>query len=201
MEIDVRDLFNILIKQIWIYIIVLIIFVGGSLLFFKLKNEKVYSVTSNIMVSVNEDSDYFKNNQETSVMDAKIIETYIPILKSNNVLNKVIKDVKLDMTFLELQEIITVERLQNTYMLQINLVYNNKDLIFDISNSVINNFISEIKDVYNMLEFKVVSLNDEPLEENSIDLYKLLILAIMSGIFIDVLILLFNYYSKRRGES
>ena len=45
------------------------------------------------------------------------------------------------MTLLELQEIITVERLQNTYMLQINLVYNNKDLMFDISNSVINNFI------------------------------------------------------------
>src|SRR5690554_4106242 len=121
MEIDIRELIQIIRKRIWVIIsfTLIAIFLSGivSVLFL----DEVYESSTTLIVSKQSDG----NNNDLQISDINLarnlVDTYSVIIKSNRVLESVLSDLNLNMTLSNLKSKINVSAEGNTEIIRINV--------------------------------------------------------------------------------
>lgn len=84
-----------------------------------------YQASVNMIVNARQDTSNtnFTNDNFTSAVN--LVSTYSVIIKSNTVLNQVIKDLKLDMTYSELNSMVSVSNVDSTQIMKITVTDTN----------------------------------------------------------------------------
>lgn len=111
---------------------------------------------------------------------------YEVIFKSRPILEETISDLKIDMTYKELEEIIKVSTITNTRILKISCTSENPELSKDITNSIVKNGIETVNEIdakqpY-ILEKAVIETNPV-----SLSLPKTTIIGILIGMVLGIL--------------
>ena len=121
MEIDIRELFQIIRKRLWIiisFILVAVLLSGIVSMFFL---DDIYESSTTLIVSKQSDG----NNNDLQISDINLarnlVDTYSVIIKSNRVLESVLSDLNLDMTLSNLKSKINVSAEGNTEIIRITL--------------------------------------------------------------------------------
>ena len=121
MEIDIRELFQIIRKRLWIiisFILVAVLLSGIVSMFFL---DDIYESSTTLIVSKQSDG----NNNDLQISDINLarnlVDTYSVIIKSNRVLESVLSDLNLDMTLSNLKSKINVSAEGNTEIIRINV--------------------------------------------------------------------------------
>lgn len=137
-------------------------------------NEEIYITNTNTVISF----------QDVQLSEALTVD-YEEVIRSRTVLKKVIKDQKLNMTFSELREMITVENPADSHCLKIYVESMNPAQSVSITNSLVKYGIDQI--------FRVVG-NDEPtiidyaeadsVEEIRPELKKYILIGSLAGAFV-----------------
>lgn len=121
-EIDLKELFYVLLSKIWIIILATALGLGVAAGYTTIFMEPVYSSTSTLYVLT-------KSTSITSLADVQmgssLTQDYMVFITSRPVADKVIEDLELDMTYAEFVANITVENPTNTRFL--NITVNNHD--------------------------------------------------------------------------
>ena len=133
-EISLLEIISILWHKAWI--IVLCAILGGGI-GFGISNymiEPTYS--SSISMYVNNNTERTESQLNINDINAsqKLVATYIEILKSDMVLDKVVNEMKLPYTNKELSNMITASSLNNTEILEVVVISHNPDEAADIAN-------------------------------------------------------------------
>ena len=162
MEIDIRELIQIIRKRIWVIIsfTLIAIFLSGivSVLFL----DEVYESSTTLIVSKQSDG----NNNDLQISDINLarnlVDTYSVIIKSNRVLESVLSDLNLNMTLGNLKSKINVNAEGNTEIIRIKVEDTIPERAKDIANSLANVFIKEVDTLLKMENVQIIDIARVP---------------------------------------
>lgn len=153
------------------------------------------------------DTTVILSNSESTITNTDIalyknlVTTYAEIVKSRRVLNQVIEELNLDITYEELSEQVSVSAVNDTEIIRITV--SNKDAIQakNIANITANYFTEEVAELYNMNN---VDILDEAIEAKSpynINIIKQVAIYFIIGFVLAAGVLFIIFYFDRTIKS
>lgn len=146
-EIDLRELFHVLLSRVWIILLAGIIFAGGTGVICKFIITPIYSSTTQLCILSNRDS--IASLSDLAV-GSQLTQDYIVVAQSRPVVEEVIENLDLDMTYEELLGVTTVANPPDTRILTITVTNPDPHLakqIVDQYAEVSRNRIKELMDI------------------------------------------------------
>ena len=167
-EIDLKELFIYIKNKIGLLIIITFgITLIGSLYGLLIQKPMFNSYTT-VVLGGTESSNTGITQNDINI-NKNLVDTYAEIVKSRSVLDKVIDELKLDMTYNQLGKIISVSALNDTEIIKITVDNEDAILAKNIANSTAKFFIVEVKSLYNMDNVNVLDeaiVSDSPYNVN-----------------------------------
>lgn len=157
MEIDLRTLFYIIKKKIWLIILITLIatVISGLISFYLLI--PVYEASTELLVNKSE-SDIESIYSYTDIQtDLKLINTYSVIIKSPRIIDLVINDYNLDFTTNELIKKIQVKTVADSQVISINVVDTDNSKAVMLANAIADTFKTEIVKIMNVDNVQILT--------------------------------------------
>jgi capsular polysaccharide biosynthesis protein len=158
-ELDLRDILLIIQKRLWIILTLTILaalFVGTISAFFL---DEIYASSTTLIVSKQKENSNINDLQLNDInLSRNLVDTYSVIIKSDRVLEKVLKEVNLALPIAELRSKIDVKSENNTEIIRITIEDTNSEIARDIANSVARVFMNEVTTLLRMDNVQVIDL-------------------------------------------
>lgn len=170
-EIDLRVVFGVLRKNIIPLILVTVIFAAGFFLYSKMFITKQYQASATLIVNnLSKDSTVVNNTELTAA--ANLADVYTIIIKSDTVLQPVIDDLKLNMSYEALSKAISVSTINSTQVITVSMQHEDAEYAKKIIAEVVKVAPPIIQDKVEAGSVKVisearVSNNGNPVSPNS----------------------------------
>ena len=170
--IDLREYFFILKKKMWLICLSAIIcgLISGLVSFFVL--EPVYEANTSLIVNKEVENE---TTQMTTTDDLNYVQklaiTYGEIIKSRTVITSTIEKLKLDMTYEELEDIISVSNVLDTQIIKISVEHKNPVLATKICNAIPQIFTTEVQRIVKASGVEVIDkaiVPEDPIKPNKI---------------------------------
>ncbi|PGA14231.1 capsular biosynthesis protein [Priestia aryabhattai] len=154
--ISLRELFAVLRKRLWLIVLITIIAatVSAVISFFVLT--PVYESKTQILVNQAKNDQQLYNNQ-TVQTNVQLINTYNDIITSPAILDKVVKELKLDKSAADLSDQIQVTSAQDSQVAQIVVQDTSAKRAADIANTTASVFQKQVPKLMNVDNVKVLS--------------------------------------------
>ena len=200
-EIDLKELFDFIKSKIFtLTIITVSICLIGSI-YGLLIQKPMYSSYTTVILGSNESTTTTGITQNDLTLAKNLVDTYAQIVKSRRVLDQVIKELKLDMSYEELHNKITVTALNNTEIIKINVVDRDAIKAKNIANVTANYFTEEIVNLYNVNNVNILDKAIESDTPYNINVVKQLITYFMIGLVFGLGYLFIIFYFDRTIKS
>jgi capsular polysaccharide biosynthesis protein len=190
-EIDVRELLLVILHKWWIILLAGIIGASASGIVSKYIIQPVYTSTAKI---------YVINRQDETKMTLSDLQTgtqltkdYMILVKSRPVTELVIRNLGLEMTQEDLEEIIEVNTPEDTRILEITVKYPDALLAKKIVDAVATVSSERMVSVMEMKKVNIVEEGNLPLEQSSPNIIKNTLLGGMVGLALTSLISVIIY--------
>lgn len=167
-ELDISYIF----RTIWHWFLLIVLFVIiGTLaaVFYNYGADIKYQSETTLYVEpqvVSNEVDY-----QGILTNQRMVNTYAEIIKSRKVVSRTIENLKLDVTYENLLEELSVTSDTDTQMIYIKVKDTNKELAKDIANDLAQSFIVEIAENLQITNISVIDeaiVSDEPVEPRKI---------------------------------
>lgn len=155
-EIDLRQVFGIIKKRLWIVIVLPLVamIVSGIYSFYVLK--PTYEASTTIIVSSREEVVSTSIDNNTIMANKNLVKTYSEVAKSRTVLETTINKLSLDMTVEALKSQVKVTPLNDTELFKISVTNGNPEVAATISNKVAESFSNRIKEIKKIDNISIV---------------------------------------------
>ena len=191
--INLREYFFILKKKIWLIIASALIcgLISGLISFFVLK--PVYQANTSLIVNKEVENQV---TQMTTTDDLNYVQklavTYGEIIKSRTVITSTIEKLKLDMTYEELSEAISVTNVDSTQIIKISVQHNSPLIATKICNTIPEIFSKEVQRVVKASGVEVIDkaiVPENPIKPNKkMNIAIAMVLGVMASVFVIFLI-------------
>ena len=196
-EIDLKEFFTFVKSKIGLLIIITTVVCLIGCIYGLFIQKPMYKSYTTVILSSNEGT----FNQTDVTLNKNLVDTYAEIVKSRRVLGQVIEELKLDLSYGELHNKISVTALNNTEIIKITVNDLNPIEAKNIANVTANYFTKEVSDLYNLNN---VDILDEAIEETkpyNINIPKQIIIYFMLGFVLASGVLFLIYYFDRTIKS
>ncbi len=154
----------------WFLLILLFVIIGGSVaIFYNYGAPIKYQSQTTLYVQPEVNSN--EVNYQGILTNQRMVKAYVQIIKSRKVTNQVIKELKLNYSYKEMTDNLTVNSSDDTQMITIAIKNTDKNLAKDIANTYASIFIKEIASEMNINNIKVIDeaiISEEPVEPKTI---------------------------------
>ncbi|WP_343338807.1 putative capsular polysaccharide biosynthesis protein YwqC [Terrisporobacter petrolearius] len=191
--IDLREYLFILKKKLWIIALSAIIcgLISGVVSFYVLP--PIYEANTSLIVNKEIDD---KENKMTTSDDLNFVQklavTYGEIIKSRTVITSTINKLKLDMTYEELSETVSVTNVADTQIIKISVQNKNPNIAAKICNTIPEIFSAEVKRVVKASGTEVIdkaTVPEKPIKPNKkMNVIIAMVLGAMVSIFVIFLL-------------
>ena len=191
-EINLKDLFNYFVsKKLYIILITLLAVIFGVLYsnFFKTPMYKSYTT-----ILLTKESDTNSITYSDINLNKNLVDTYSEIIRSRNVVGKVINNLKLNYSVSELQSRISVSSINDTEIIKITVIDEDSGRAMDIANEAAIVFNAEVIKLYNIQNIGIVDIAEEATSPYNISPLKSLVLALAIGLVISFGLVFIMYY-------
>ena len=200
-EIDLKELFYYYFKKIPITLTITVLFIViGTIYTFVGKTPMYSSDVTIVLVSGNNEEAETVIQTNISINE-KLVSTYSEIVTSRKVLNQVIKELKLDYTYKELRNMITINGVSDTEIIKIEVKSENALEAQVIANKTAVVFERNVQDIYNLQNVAMLDeaiLAEEAYNDNKI---KDICISTIIGIIISSIIIFMMYYFDDSVQS
>lgn len=192
-ELELKDFFKyVLSKQIIVLVCVVCALIIGASYTFNIKQPLYKSNTTIVLTAEKNNNGAITQNELT--INKSLVTTYSEIIKSKKILKQVIKNLKLDMSFSELSNMVSVESISNTEIISITVSNKDAELSPKIANEIAKIFIKEIVSLYNIENINVVDEAEESKIPYNMNYVKDVIIYILIGFVIGYSIIIMIFY-------
>ncbi|NBI07995.1 polysaccharide biosynthesis tyrosine autokinase [Senegalia massiliensis] len=199
-ELDLKDVYNIMRKRSWIIALSIIIMLIISLVLSLFVLETEYRSSTTLII--NDGKSYEYNGDFISIItDERIIKTLKEIAKSSLIINQVIDDLSLDEEFLDINENMKVDIVENTGIIKIEVDYKEANTSRDIANRIASKFIEYVDKHSKTLGIKVINKAETPLKPIKPNIKLNLVIGGILGSSIGVLVILSLEYIDNTFKS
>jgi len=196
-EININELIDYFKSKIWLWFVMTIGICIICVMYAIIIQKPMYS--SNTSVILGGSSETITQNDIT--INKNLVNTYAEIVKSRRVLDQVINELSLDLSYSELNNSITVEPINNTEIIRIIVRSNNSKEAMDIANSASYFFSKEVKEIYNMNNVSILDSAIEAKHPYNINVPKQLCIYLIIGIILSFFIIFIIFYFDRTIKS
>lgn len=190
-ELDILDFFRYYVSKVFIVIIALIlVLIIGNIYTHNFRKPLYKSDTTIVLVS----DDVEKYTQTDLTFNKNLVATYTNIVKSKKVLDKVIRDLRLDYSYEQLYSNVNVKDVDNTEIMQITVSDEDSELAMLIANMIVPIFSTEVERIYGIENVSVIDtaeISDTPYNVNNV---KENLIFIMAGLLLGSIIVFVIYY-------
>ncbi len=193
-EIDVLELFHVLLNKFWIILLAGIIaglaFIGGTILFITPQYE---STTKMYVLSKQDNNTLTQQDMQTSL---SLTKDYAELIKSRTVTEGVIAQLNLDLTHEDFLKKMTVDSATDTRILSITVEDPDPYEACEIANAIRDVAANHIKNVMDIDAVNVVETANIPEQKSSPSITKNGIIGGFLGVLLSVVIILIAYISN-----
>lgn len=188
--IDLREYLFILKKKLWIIALSAIIcgLISGVVSFYVLP--PIYEANTSLIVNKEIDD---KENKMTTSDDLNFVQklavTYGEIIKSRTVIASTINKLKLDMTYEELSETVSVTNVPDTQIIKISVQNKNPNIAAKICNTIPEIFSAEVKRVVKASGTEVIDKATVPEEAIKPNKKMNVIIAMVLGAMVSIFVI------------
>ncbi|HBI93275.1 MAG TPA: hypothetical protein DDY58_13145 [Terrisporobacter glycolicus] len=188
--IDLREYLFILKKKLWIIALSAIIcgLISGIVSFYVLP--PIYEANTSLIVNKEIDD---KENKMTTSDDLNFVQklavTYGEIIKSRTVITSTINKLKLDMTYEELSETVSVSNVPDTQIIKISVQNKNPNIAAKICNTIPEIFSAEVKRVVKASGTEVIDKATVPEEAIKPNKKMNVIIAMVLGAMVSIFVI------------
>lgn len=193
-EIDVLELFHVLLNKFWIILLAGIIaalaFVGGTILFI---TPQYQSTTKMYVLSKQDNNTITQQDMQTSL---SLTKDYAELIKSRTVTEGVIAQLNLDLTHEQLLGKVSVDSATDTRILSITVTDPDPYEACKIANAIRDVAANNIKNVMDIDAVNVVETANIPDQKSSPNISKNGVIGGLLGVLLSVAIILIAYISN-----
>lgn len=187
--IDLRELFKIIKRKIWMIILIGLIFgiVSGVVSVFFI-TPMYQSSTTLIVNKENSNSETQLSNSDDINYVQKLAYTYSEIITSRSVIGKTISQLGLDISYKKLASCVTVTNITNTQIIKVDVQYNDPKTAREICDTIPAVFDQEIQRIMKVSGVEVIDkaiVSNSPVKPNKA---KNVILASAFGVLLGICI-------------
>lgn len=206
LEIDLLKLMKALWQKAWLLILISVIFASATLSFTYYFVDPLYESTAQMYVnnsSVSFDASALSISSTDISASKSLVETYIVILNSRQVLNDVINDAQLDLTYDELSEMIEAESVSSTEVFDVVVTDTDPYRAEKIANTIAGILPEKISDIVEGSSARIVDYAVVPAEKSSPSLIKNTLVGAFIGFVLCAGMIIFRTLSDTaiRDES
>lgn len=156
-ELDLRDLASIIWKRLWLILLLTTMTTISSAIisFYVITPE--YKSHAEILVNQAKEEGLIHYNPGDIRTNLELINTYSVVIKSSRILEHVIEDYGLDMTYEELNKQITVNSVKNSQVMSITVINPSHQQAVYIANAVAETFQQEIRELMRVDNVHIMS--------------------------------------------
>ena len=159
-ELDLKELLNLFWSKIFQIIIIVILTTGiGAIYTFGFTIQKYSSSTTLVLTSSEKSKDAENTNSITTTdvtLNSKLVSTYSQLVKSNNVLRKVISNLNIDLSEENLRKNVSVNAVEDTELIKITVTNENAAYSAKIANEIAKVFSEMVTEIYNINNIHIV---------------------------------------------
>lgn len=187
--IDLRELFKIIKRKIWMIVLIGLIFgiVSGVVSVFFI-TPMYQSSTTLIVNKENSNSETQLSNSDDINYVQKLAYTYSEIITSRSVIGKTISQLGLDISYKKLASCVTVTNITNTQIIKVDVLYKDPKTAREICDTIPAVFDKEIQRIMKVSGVEVIDkaiVSSSPVKPNKI---KNVILASAFGVLLGICI-------------
>ena len=202
-ELDLKEILQAFWNRKWI-IVVLMIFgiIFGFVYTEYLLVPKYRSDVTLILskpVSSSADSQYMDNSitQSDITLNQKLISTYGEIMKSRKVVEQVIQNLNMDVTYEYLVKCVSTTAVDNTDVVKVSVTTENADMSANVVNNLVDVFSGEVERIYNIQNVSIIDegkVNDKPI---NVSLSKnIIVFGMVFFVFGAIIVFLLYYFDN-----
>ena len=193
-EINLKDLWEYFVSKIYILIIVLMVAILASNVYILFLQTPMYKSTATLVLTRAESGESSAITQNDVNLNQKLVGTYSEIIRSRRVLNKVIKNLKLDTTWDQLQKKVSVTNKADTELISITVVSDDSKIAPSVANEIADVFSDDIVTIYNIQNISIIDYAIESEKPYNINYTKQTIIATLAGIVVACAIIFVMFY-------
>lgn len=200
-EIDLKELFEYVKNKIGLIITITIGITLLGCIYGLFIQKPMYKSYTTVILGGNSTSTSQTVTQSDITLAKNLVDTYAQIVTSRRVLDQVIEELDLDISYENLKNKISVSAVNNTEIIRINAEDTDAIKAKNIANITANYFKKEIVDLYNMNN---VNILDEAIEEKNpynINVPKQVVVYFMIGLILSAGIVFVIFYFDRTIKS
>ena len=200
-EIDIKELFEFVKSKISLLIMITVGICLVGCVYSLFIQKPMYSSYTTVILGGNETTNSSSITQTDVNLNRTLVDTYAQIVKSRRVLGQVIDELKLDISYEDLHDKISVTALNNTEIIKI--IVNDSDAVKakNIANITANYFADEVVDLYNINNVNILDEAIQSEKPYNISIVKQLIIYFMVGFVIGAGVLFVIFYFDRTIKS
>lgn len=184
-NINIKEVTTFLLRKLWLILAILAVVVAGGEIYSNVLKTPLYESNTNVvLISDNSTKTEITNNDVT--LSNNLVKTYSEIVKSRNVLSKVIENLHLDESYESLKGQVTVSSVTSTQLISIKISDKDPKKAKEIADELGKVFKAEIKEIYRIDNVQIV---DEAVAANSpynINIVKESIIYLVAGLVLGV---------------
>lgn len=199
-EIDLKELFEFIKGKLGTLAIITISVCLLGCIYGLFIQKPMYKSYTTVILGGNE-SNSSTITQNDITINKNLVDTYAEIVKSRRVLDQVINELKLDTTYEELHDKITVTALNNTEIIMITVNDEDAKKAMNVANVTASYFTDEVVDLYNMNNVNVLDKAIQSEKPYNINVMKQIFIYFMIGFVLAAGILFVIFYFDRTIKS
>ena len=198
-EIDLKELFTFVKSKLGLLIMITAGVCLLGCLYGLVIQTPMYKSDTTVILSSNESSSSLDSSDVA--LNQKLVATYSEIVKSRRVLDQVIEELDLELTYEQLSSKISVSAVNNTEIIKISV--SDKDAIKakNIANVTANYFTGEVVDLLGLNNVKILDIAIEADTPYNINIVKQIVIYFMIGLVLGAGVLFIIFYFDRSIKS
>jgi capsular polysaccharide biosynthesis protein len=191
-EIDLKELFSYFWNKKLIIIVLTVLALGGGILYSMKIQKPMYKSYTTILLTKEDNNSTITSNDIS--LNRNLVDTYREIIKSRNVLGKVITNLNLDCTIDELMKKVTVENINDTEIIKISVVDYQEWNSMKIADEIAKVFNTEVVKLYNIQNIGIIDTAELPTKPYNINHVKTAALTGAVGLVVGLGIVFVLFY-------
>lgn len=183
-EINIKEFFTYLKHYISAFIVVIILAVGGIVVYDTMFKKPVYQANTTIVIASSESNSNAASTLSDVNVSQKLASTYGEVAKSELVLNQVISNLGLNMSVKDLGKNLTVKAIDDTSILSVTVKDLNAWEAAEIANEIASVFSTEVAKIFKLENVSQLSVAKVPESPSNNTLTRDIILAVAVAVVV-----------------
>ena len=153
----------------------------------------MYTSSTTLVLATSENSSSQSSNTITATditLNSKLVSTYSELVKSKNVIRRVISNLGIDINEVSLKKNITVSSVKDTELIEISVTNENSTNSSKIANEIAKVFTEKVSEIYNINNVHVVDEAEVSSAPSNINHLKDILIFVFIGMVVAVMYVL-----------